>query len=298
MPELKTLKLKDKSLINKFLSLDKHGLSCYAFQNIYIWQGLFEISWTKINGNLCVFFKDKIGCFMYLSPLGKKIKSQTIQKAFEAMDKFNKNKDVSRIENIEGKDVVLYRKLGYRVQAKYGDYLYGRAGLTRLKGNKFKSQRSSFNYFIKNYKFEYLPFSLKYQKQCLKLYERWAKKRKADHPDYLYQGMIEDSKTCLKILLANYHALNFTGRLVKIGGQIKAFTFGFKLNSNTFCISHEITDLSIKGLSQFIFRSFCEELKGFKHINTMDDSGLTNLKRAKLAYHPVKLVPNYIATRK
>jgi len=64
-----------------------------------------------------------------------------------------------------------------------------------------------------------------------------------------------------------------------------AFTFGFKLNKDTFCILYEITDLSIKGLSQFIFRQFCSELKNHRYINIMDDSGLVNLKRVKLSYH-------------
>jgi len=76
-----------------------------------------------------------------------------------------------------------------------------------------------------------------------------------------------------------------------------AFTFGFKLNKDTFCILYEITDLSIKGLSQFIFRQFCSELKNHRYINIMDDSGLVNLKRVKLSYHPQRTIPSYTVTR-
>jgi hypothetical protein len=106
--------------------------------------------------------------------------------------------------------------------------------------------------------------------------------------------MLEDSKRCLKLMLDNYRGLSLMGRVVKINQEIKAFTFGFKLNPNTFCILYEITDLSIKGLAQFIFAEFCRELKQYKYINIMDDSGLANLKKVKLSYHPVKLVPSYI----
>ncbi|MCM8780616.1 MAG: hypothetical protein NC908_01655 [Candidatus Omnitrophica bacterium] len=78
---------------------------------------------------------------------------------------------------------------------------------------------------------------------------------------------------------------------------IKAFTFGFGLSPDTFCILYEITDLSIKGLAQFIFRQFVCELKKYRYINIMDDSGLDNLKQVKFSYHPRRLIPAYIATK-
>ncbi|MFZ2357354.1 MAG: phosphatidylglycerol lysyltransferase domain-containing protein, partial [Candidatus Omnitrophota bacterium] len=79
---------------------------------------------------------------------------------------------------------------------------------------------------------------------------------------------------------------------------VKGFSFGFKLNEHSFCILYEITDLSAKGLAQFIFREFCRQLPDYKYINIMDDSGLENLKQVKLSYHPVKLEPAYIVKRK
>ena len=79
--------------------------------------------------------------------------------------------------------------------------------------------------------------------------------------------------------------------------EIKAFSFGYRLNCNTFCILYEITDLGIKGLAQFIFRRFSQELKGYKYINIMDDSGLENLRKTKLAYKPARLISAYIINR-
>ena len=42
-----------------------------------------------------------MGCFMYLPPLAKKVPPQVIKQAFVIMDIINKNKDISRIENIQ-----------------------------------------------------------------------------------------------------------------------------------------------------------------------------------------------------
>lgn len=295
---LNRLSAKDKQIFVKYLSLTRHELSAYSFENIYIWKGLFDIYWIVIEDNLCIFFKDKIGCFLYLPPLGRQIKSESIEAVFEIMDKFNHNKEVSRIENVEERDLTLYRNLGYVYQKKYPEYLCQRIEQAELKGNRFKSKRATFNYFTKHYDFAYLPFVLKYRDACLKLYDQWMKARKAKNEDLIYRGMLRDNRVCLKILLGDYRNLDFLGRVVKIKDRIKVFTLGYKLNQDTFCILYEITDLSIKGLPQFIFRQFCSELKDYKYVNIMDDSGLENLKKVKLSYHPVQLIPNYIVTRR
>ncbi len=295
--KLRDLSIKDKGLFNEFLSLARHELSVYAFENIYIWKGLFDIYWSAVEKSLCIFFKDKLGCFLYLAPLSENKNPDVIKKVFEIMDGFNKNKAISRIENISEADVPFYADLGYACRNKSYDYICKRGDLANLVGNKFKSKRACFNYFIKHYEFKYLPFSLEYKDECLGLYDSWAKERKADNQDSIYQCMMDDSRISLKNALDNYPDLNLFGRLVKVGDRIKAFTFGFKLNKDTFCILYEITDLYIKGLSQFIFSRFSRELAGYKYINIMDDSGLENLKKVKLSYQPLKLIPAYIAKR-
>ena len=295
--KLNPLTLKDKNLFDRFLSVTAHELSVYAFLNIYIWKGLFRIYWSLIEDCLCVFFKDKIGCFLYIPPQTKRLKPEVIEEVFKIMDGFNKNKEISRIENVEESGLSFYQNLNYKCAVKPGDYLCLRQDLIQLKGNKFKSKRAAFNYFIKHYKFEYLDFSLKDRDDCLKLFDQWLNTRKPKNQDPLYQGMLQDSRICLRQLMNNYSNLDIVGRVVKIDKGIKAFTLGFELNKNTFCILYEIADLSVKGLSQFIFRRFSQDSGDYKYINIMDDSGLENLKKVKLSYHPVKLIPAYIVTR-
>ncbi len=294
---LKELTLKDKDLFNRFLNFSGHELSVYTFENIYIWKGLFCIRWALLSDNLCVFFKDKIGCFLYLPPLGKEIKQEAVEESFEIMDRYNKNEHISRIENIEEKDLRFYRSLGLTCKEKYPEYLCKREDLAELGGDKFKAKRASCNHFSKNYQCAYQPFSGRDIEGCLRLYNRWMKGRKAVHQGSVYQAMLLDARNCLMRLLKNYRHLNLTGRIVKISGRIQGFTFGFKINPQIFCILYEVTDLSVKGLAQFIFRQFCRELRNFKYINIMDDSGLENLKQVKLSYRPVKAIPAYIATR-
>jgi len=294
---LNKLTLKDQKLFNQYLVLSERELAAFSFANIYIWQALFDIRWALVGSALCVFFRDKIGCFMYLPPLGKERNLKIIKQAFEIMDGINKNKDISRIENIQQQDWQYYRALGYICDDKYPDYLCLRRDLALLRGNKFKSQRASYNYFVKHHDFASERLDVKHSAECQSLFSSWAEARKGQGSDDIYCGMLEDNRKVIKVALANYRQLGFEGIVIRVNKQIKGFTFGYRLSNDIFCILYEITDLSVKGLAQFIFRKFSEELKSYKYINIMDDSGLENLRKVKLSYKPARLVPAYIITR-
>jgi hypothetical protein len=295
--KLNKLSLSDQKLFNRYLNLHPHELAAFSFANIYIWRALYDINWAVIQNSLCIFFRDSLGCFMYLPVLAGEVSPEVIRQAFALMDKINQNKDISRIENIPENDLGFYRSLGYAAREKYPDYLCLRRDLAQLTGNKFKSQRASYNYFIKHYDYDLLRLSRTAQADCLDLFGAWVKERKAQCSDEVYCGMLEDNQKVIRSALANYKQLNFEGILVRVNQEIKGFSFGYRLNHDTFCILYEITDLSFKGLAQFIFRQFSQELKNYKYINIMDDSGLENLRKTKLAYKPARLIPAYIATK-
>jgi hypothetical protein len=293
----KPLSLKDKNVFNRFLGKKVHELSTYSFVNIYIWKALFAIFWLIIEDSLCVFFKDNSGTFLYLPPLADKMNPDAMEKCFQIMSSLNKNSDISRIENIEENELAWYQSRGYLCRPKFPEYLYKREDLAGLRGNNFKSQRASYNYFLKNYGYQYQPYSGSDKEGCIELYSAWMKIRASANKDRVYQGMLKESFSSLKILLEVYPSLNLQGRVVKIDEKLKAFTFGFAINKLTFCVLYEVTDLRVKGLSQFIFRQFCRELEDYRFINIMDDSGLENLKKTKLSYRPLRLIPSYIARR-
>lgn len=295
--KLNKLTLKDRALFRRYLALSGHELAVYSFENIFIWSSLFDIRWQVIDGNLCVFLSDAMGCFLYLSPLGENLSFEAVSEAFRVMDSRNKNREISRIENVQEDETGFYKELGYTCKEKSLDYLCRRQDLALLKGDKFKSKRASCNHFIKHNDFEYLPYSAKHKDGCLWLYDHWMQQRASNNSDCLYQGMMQDSLKSFQVLLGDFSKLDYVGRVVLIEGQPRAFTFGYRINKETFCILYEITDLTVKGLAQFIFREFCSELKGYTYINIMDDSGLESLKKVKMSYHPARLVPAYIAKR-
>ncbi len=295
--KLKNISLKDKRIFDKYLNLSEHELSAYAFANIYAWKNLFDIRWAIIEYSLCVFVRDKIGSFLYLPPLSQRKRPGAIKKIFEILDRFNANSEISRIENAQDSDLDYYRSLGYLCGQRSPEYLCAMDDLIQLKGNAFKSKRSCFNYFLRNYVSEYRPYTSADKIGCLRLHELWSKERAASRNDQLYRMMLGDSYQALKTSLSNYNHLKLIARVVTISGELKAFTLGYRLSPGVFCILFEIADLSIRGLAQFIFRQFSLEAQACVYINIMDDSGLENLRRVKLSYRPQKLIHPYTVKR-
>lgn len=287
------LSLKDKPFFDKFLSYKRHNLSAYAFENIFIWSGLYRIFWAKISNCLCVFFRDRIGCFLYLPPLGRNVNPAVAHKCFEIMDRHNKNKAISRIENVEKQDLSSYKKLGFMIILGGQDYVCRKSDLVKLKGNSFKSKRAAVNSFKRKYEFQYQTYRNVDKRECQNLFRLWIEERKSNNKDEIYQRLLEDNFTVFKTVLNSYNQLRFKGRTIRINNKIQAATFGYVLGKNMFVVLFEICNLRFKGIAQYIFKEFCKE-QIYPDINIMDDSGLNNLRKVKLSYRPYRTVDNFI----
>lgn len=262
----KKLSLKDKSIFDKYFKKIKHPVSSQSFVNLFIWQNLNQIWWKKPNN---LDHPNRVGC------LAKGGQPTRLKK-------------VSRVKlNLLLETDSAY--LDFNTIKKPPDYIYLTKDLLELKGNKYKHKRSAYNYFSKHYKFQYVPYRGNMKTECLRLFSKWTTERKQKFKDIYYHNLLDDTYSAHKTAMENYKELCLIGKVVKINNKICAYTFGFELTKDTFCILLEVCDLKFKGLSEFIFRGFCKELSPYKYINTMDDSGLENLRQSKLSYHPVSV---------
>ncbi len=288
----KKLTISDKPLVDKYLKKQVHEISAYHFANIFIWKEFFGIFYAVIDGCLCLFYRDKIGMFMALPPLGE-VTSEIIQRCFAVMRRRNQNSEVSRIENVSERDLNLYK--GFAAKLKDKEYVCLRKDLVNLAGDKFRHKRAGYNYFVKNYKAEgqFIEYQPRVLKGCLALYKDWLDSRKAESRDVIYNQMLEDSASSFKAALENYKRLGLIGYVVEVECKIKACTVGYSINNETFCVLFEVCELSLKGLPQFTFRELCKKMSRYKYINVMGASDLENLRKVKLSYRPAKEVSVY-----
>ena len=95
-------------------------------------------------------------------------------------------------------------------------------------------------------------------------------------------------------LLHNYEALGCKGAMIKMDGFFEAFTAGEMLNEDTAVIHIEKAKTTVDGLYTIINQQFAErEWSGSTFINREQDLGEEGLRKAKLSYHPSKLIEKY-----
>lgn len=289
-----------KCLVEKFLKGDLCRLSGHSFVNIFLWKDFFQFQFEEIDGNLCVWAENEAGKFLYLPPLGTPMSPRAVEKCFEIMRKDNSGRPVTRIENVDESQLNSFNPQKFAVTKKSDEYVYLREGIAGLTGNAYKSKRSEYNQFKKNYRFEILLFESARQTGCMDLYERWADQRLAGGREDIYRYMIEDNRTVHRMAMEHYKLLGLIGRVIVVDSEIRAYTFGYRLSDDTFCVLFEITDFNFKGLPAFIFCEFCRDpgTAEFKFINAMDDFGMENIRKTKLSFRPHKIIPVYTVTER
>ncbi|MGD9852084.1 MAG: DUF2156 domain-containing protein [Nitrospirales bacterium] len=312
--QLTRLTVKDQfrlhqTIVNTLIG-GKTPLAAWSFPVHYIWKDLFSYHLAELDGWICFFAKYSDGIYMPLPPLGPRSGvgsstasplQQILRRVMDWMNDENKGSEVTRIENIPGELKEEIQAWGYRLTPKDSDYLYCTADLVALKGNPYKSQRAAYNRFLKSHRLRLGPYQMLDRDNCLALFQRWVY-QKEEIPlsrqgpnEEIARLMLRDSAKAHRVVLNEYRELGLTGRVLWVDGSIRGYTFGFPRSREVFCVLLEVADRSVYGLSQYLFREFCREFHQYPFINTMDDSGLPGLARAKRAYHPCQMVENYIA---
>ncbi len=313
---LQPLKVKDQLRAHQCLNATVLGgktpLATWAFAPHYIWKDVVKYFWAEVEGWWCLFAEHADNLFMPLPPLGPRTlvgipAMNSLQRVLDQMMDFldtrNTGAQTSLIENIpiELKDII--QPWGYTFIPKESDYLYRTSDLVQLKANSYKSQRTAYNRFARAHRLRVAPYRISDRDGCLALFERWVRQKEeipvpavGAHAE-MAQVKLRQAASAHRVMLQEYHELGLTGRVVWVDGSIKAYAFGYPRSREIFCLMAEVADRSVPGLSQYLFREFCREIQPYPWINTMTDSGLPSVARAKLAYRPTQLVPNFIARR-
>jgi hypothetical protein len=230
-----------------------------------------------------------------LPPLGQGVGLPTINHCFERMNKVNPR--TARIENVEQSQLAWFGS-NFKAHVKTQEYVYLKDDLIDLKGHAYKSQRHDIHHFQANHQALFRPYEDKDARSCFSLYEHWAKNRHDKHEDEVYRQMLEENRIVHELALFFYKQLGLVGYVVEVDQKIVAYSFGYSLNSQIFCVLLEITNVSSSGLSAFIFNRVCADDKQRQHalINTMDDFGIPYVAASKQAYHPSVKPVSYTIT--
>lgn len=294
MIDFHTPTLEDKQWIKERIA-ESGGPSCeYTFGNIFSYTAKMDIKVAEHYGCLvtrCIFDRQVMYCY----PLGKGDRKKAMEdlvedgKTFGDFFFFGLTRDfVLELEyNFPGKFQIRFDRGGC-------DYIYNSKDLIELKGKKYQSKRNHISFFEKNYNWEYEKITKENIPECIRMNEKWIEEALSE-----YRQELEYEFAIIKCAFANYDEIDFVGGLIRVDGEVIAYTMGEEMNGDTFCVHFEKAFSRYRGAYPIINREFCKrELSSYKYIDREDDVDAENLRKSKLSYHPAIIREEFEATLK
>jgi hypothetical protein len=292
----KPITIDDKDLITSYTFKSSYQNCDFAFANLCSWQFLYRSEYAIKDGFLFLrFYVDNNNensnhqHLAYMFPLGE----GDIDKAIELIEKDAGKMDfpllilgvTTDIKNIL--NTSFPSGFTFFIERDYFDYIYLHDDLLNLTGKKFQPKRNHINKFKKLYDYTYMPVTPDLAPECMKLEEIWFEANISKEPN---EDLLDERKS-MCFALRHFNELGLLGGAIMIDGKIVAFTYGSRINNNTFGVHIEKADISYEGIFSVINQEFAQRIPGnYIFINREEDLGIPGLRKSKLSYNPAFLL--------
>lgn len=293
MLEFRNVELADKALVEEYLRKSDFRGCEYTFGNLLMWSAHYNTQICFDRG----FCFEKTGTgdktmFVYPYGGGDVKTAVTLIREYAALNGVPclicANKAVT--ERIIG----LFPEAKAELYRDFCDYVYYADDLENLTGKKYHAKRNHLNRFYENdWSFE--PMTAANIPECLAMNELWRAENVTDGSEDAKSKLIE--LDVVKRSLELFGELGYTGGVLRVEGEVQAFTFGERSAEDTFVVHVEKALRKFQGAYAAINREFVKSLGGrFTYIDREEDTGSENLRKAKMSYNPVFLEEKFLIT--
>ena len=296
--DFKRPQLEDKEVISHYF---KHhtSRSCErTFVNVFLWARFYNVTFAIIEDTL-VFKSEDENSFAFAYPAGE---PENVKKALDTLYQYSQERGVSfRLYNVTP-DHFEQIEAWYpgRFQIEYNedlaDYVYESEKLCTLAGKKLHGKRNHINKFKSLYegRWSYETMSGDNVEECFQMPLKWRNLNGCDDDPE------KNSEMCVTLnSLRLFRELELTGGILRVDGQIVAFTIGEPVCSDTFVVHIEKAFPDVQGAYTMINQQFVEhECMDYRYVNREEDTGDEGLRKAKRSYRPVFMVEKGVVTEK
>ncbi len=303
MIEFHPPRLEDKPWVDRLLAQADYRGCDYNFTNLFVWSQAYDQQIAQVGGFLVTRVCGRMGrSYMYPAGAGD---ISTVIRALED-DAAGRGEPLRLVcltprqmaeleEFFPGEFTFTADRDGY-------DYLYEVDRLADLGGKKLHAKRNHINRFMENnpgwtYE-EITPESLP---ECLEMDKEWYR-RSLQREGEAEERDLGDEGVALRRAMEHYAALGLEGGLIRVHGEVVAFTMGDRLSSDTYDVHFEKAYGELQGAYAIINRSFArwvrERHPEIKYLNREDDMGVEGLRKAKGSYYPDLMVEKHTAVRR
>ena len=289
--------IEDKAAVDACGAHHNYHLCERCFTDLFMWRGHYETQICFLDGFLLVKMRPEDGGFeRYLAPIGDGDLAAAI-KALEA-DAAGRGNPFLMVsiaeEMIERVEAACPGRFEFLHENEDGDdYIYLAEKLRTLSGKKLQSKRNLVNRFLAAHenRWSYEDITPETTGEAYEYHLRWCRQNGCAH-----NASFEGETCAIKQALDHFAALDLRGGMLRLNGEVIAFTLGCRATEDMYVVQIEKADHDIPGAYQMINQQFvlrnCDEVE---YVNREEDLGLEGLRKAKKSYYPVMRGVKYAA---
>lgn len=285
----------DKPLIDHYLAMNTHKSCELSFANIYLWSRFYPTEFAVVEDTV-VFrsFVEDNGMSVSF-PSGEE---PQIRKALDTLFVYFEGKGCPvQLHLVQEQDFALLEqwypgRFAVVYDRDAADYVYETEKLTTLAGKKLHGKRNHINNFKKRYPdWSYERITEANQEDCFAMAMKWRQGHVCEYSEDEQDEEKRDEMCVTLNALRLREELGLIGGLIRVDGQVVAFSIGEPLNPDTFVVHIEKALADVEGAYPMINQQFVEhEAQEFRYVNREEDTGSEGLRKAKLSYKPIFFV--------
>lgn len=296
--DFKRAELEDKDMISHYF---KHhtSRSCErTFVNVFLWSRQYPVKWAIIEDTL-VFKSQDEEHLSFAFPAGD---AEAVKRVIPMLSDYSRERGYAfRMYNVTPDNFQqLEEWFPGRYEIEYdpdaADYVYESEKLATLSGKKLHGKRNHINKFKAMYdgRWSYEPMARDNLEECFQMALKWRNDNGCNDDEE------KNAEMCVTLnALRLFEELELTGGILRLDGEIIAFTLGEPVCSDTFVVHIEKAFADIQGAYPMINQQFVEhECMAYPYVNREEDTGSEGLRKAKLSYRPVFMVEKGVVKEK
>jgi hypothetical protein len=296
MLEFKTPTPKDRQWVMDLSARSNLRSADFSYGTIFCWSDPIGLKVARFNDRLLTRFTIN-GETMYTYPVGSgelKPAVEAIKADAEMLGAKFKMKSITRdvLEEVEN---LFQQKPKLWFSEDFSDYVYKAESLANLSGRKMHQKKNHVNRFMSENKWSFEPIDSGNIDECHEMAANWFVDAEEERDNSGYLGEIR----AIRKTLDNYFGIGFDGGLIRVNGEISAFTIGEMISKDTMVTHYEKASPHVNGAYTIINQQFAkymmEKYPELVYINREEDMGLEGLRQAKRSYHPEFMVDKFTA---
>lgn len=307
-PEFREMTLQDRDWMRQLFAWSDNRATEYNFTVLFIWKEIMGTKVARYRNFLLIRFRPQgVGEFLYIFPAGKGTTEELKEAIGICMADAREQGTPFRMASVQKEQMEILEslfpdKFSFEPYRNSFDYIYSAEDLVFLRGKKFQSKRNFASRFRKQEGWSYEAVGKENLQECMEMNDRWCAKYGCG------KDISMQNEACsVRNALCNFFELGLQGGLLRLNGEVVAFTIAEKTNSDTLLVHIEKAYADIVGAYPTISNEFLrntivtDEQTGelsVKYINREDDAGDLGLREAKMQYHPLFLLEKYSVKEK